>query len=463
MTEPDAHEPGVSAGRPVRPTRERGRTPDEVAGLSGQQSAYRRMTEVCDQVADAALGGSDAQDLTDVFARTTGKTIVLLDPELGLRACAGVEGREATLARWNPDDAGMVRVLRALAAERRPLRVPAVPGSGLLAHGCVATPIAIGGTPLGFLLVLDESGAAASNDVDLLIASYAATLFALTLAHERTSTSLGLRYQGAVVDALVSGHFLDAQDARRKALSIGLPPAVPYRIGVVRGNAGRDDAEGTDGVTHRALVESIETFAASARDCVVVVRGHDVVMIMPERDAPPTGHDRRSCSATRLLAGLADLIHGNGLDGPPTSGLSESTQRPDLAPRAMQQAEHAIDLGIRIGRTGEVIAYDDLGIYRLLLQIGDLHQLWQFAHDVLGPLIEYDATHKLDLIRTLSVYLNQHASLKQSARLLRVHANTISYRMHRIEQLTPLDLNDPEDRLLAHVAVKIVESQRGAP
>ena len=128
----------------------------------------------------------------------------------------------------------------------------------------------------------------------------------------------------------------------------------------------------------------------------------------------------------------------------------------------MRQAEHALDLGLRIGRAGEVIAYDDLGVYRLLLQIGDLHQLWQFADDVLGPLIEYDATHKLDLVRTLSVYLSQHASLKQSARVLRVHANTISYRMHRIEQLTPLDLADPDDRLLAHVAVKIVESRRAA-
>ena len=33
-------------------------------------------------------------------------------------------------------------------------------------------------------------------------------------------------------------------------------------------------------------------------------------------------------------------------------------------------------------------------------------------------------------------------------------------RMQRIEQLTPLSLADPDDRLIAHVAVKIIESQR---
>ena len=282
MTEDDGSEAGIAVNAGTPPARGRGRLPDVISGLSRQNSVYRRMIAVCDQVADAALSGSDAQELTRVFARTTGKTIVLLDPALGLRACEGAEGPASTTLSWNPDDAGMVRVLRALAAERRPLRVPAVPGSGLLAHGCVATPIAIDGTSLGYLLMLDKCGASASNDVDLLVASFAATLFALTLAHERTSTDLGLRYQGAVVDALVSGHFLDAEDARRKALSIGLPSGVPYRIGVVRSSVVGDDDASTDGVAHRALEELVGQFAASARDCVVVVRGHDVVTIRPE-------------------------------------------------------------------------------------------------------------------------------------------------------------------------------------
>ena len=62
----------------------------------------------------------------------------------------------------------------------------------------------------------------------------AATLFALTLARELTSLELGLRYQGAILDALVSGHFLDSHDARRKARSLGVADAEPYRVAVAR-------------------------------------------------------------------------------------------------------------------------------------------------------------------------------------------------------------------------------------
>ena len=89
-----------------------------------------------------------------------------------------------------------------------------------------------------------------------------------------------------------------------------------------------------------------------------------------------------------------------------------------------------------------------------------MQQLRQFAEDVLGSLLEYDARHKVDLVGTLSVYLNQHESLKQTARVLRVHVNTVTYRIQRIEQLTSLDLADPDHRLSAHVATKIIDSQR---
>ncbi len=63
-----------------------------------------------------------------------------------------------------------------------------MPGSAL-ACGCLAIPVIVGEATLGYLLVLDETAA----DVDLMVASYAATLFALTLARTQTSLELGRR------------------------------------------------------------------------------------------------------------------------------------------------------------------------------------------------------------------------------------------------------------------------------
>jgi hypothetical protein len=318
-----------------------------------------------------------------------------------------------------------------------------VPGS-VLGHGCLATPIAVGTDGLGFLLVLDEGGPAAPDDADLQTVTYAATLFALTLARERTSTELGQRYQGALIGALVSGHFLDSGDALRKAQSLGVAGR-PFRVGVVSAGPAAGPLAGPSGAGELA-----RRLTASAAGILAAVRDAEVVLILPEEPAP--------AAAAALRAGWPAIT---GLAGV-TCGLSEAVRHPDQAPRGLRQAEHAATLGVRLGRAGDVVCYDELGIYRLLLLIGEMGQLWQFAGEVLGALIEYDATHRLDLIGTLSVYLSEHASLKQTARRLRVHANTVAYRIRRVEELTRLDLSDADDRLLAHVSVKIIESQHGA-
>ncbi len=430
--------------------------PEVMTGLSRQNSAYRHVLDVCDQLADAALRGADAQAMSTMLAQLLGRTVVLLDPRFAQRsgAAAGTPGPE-----WNADDPGARRLLRALAAERRPLRVPAVPDSVLL-HGCLAVPIVIGPTDLGYLLILDDPAGGGTDDTDLLIASYVATLFALTLANERTSVELGVRYRAAIVDALVSGHFLDADDAARKAQALGMPDA-PLRVGVLRVKAESPSATGLD-----QWEELRAAIARSVPGAVVSVRGAELVMILPD-PADPVGAEL--AVDAELVARLGEAIaaasarpawHQSG-DPRLTCGLSDSVAQADQLPRSLQEAEHAVEIGTRIGRSGQVIAYGELGIYRLLLQIGDMQQLWAFAEEILGPLIRYDATHKLGLVRTLSVFLNQRESLKQSARRLRVHTNTVSYRLQRIEQLTPLNLANPDDRLVAHIAVKILQAQRG--
>lgn len=309
------------------------RSTETITGLTRQNSAYWPIIRICEQVATAALQGADVRELTSVLARIIRKTIVLLNPAFELHCHAVGHGASTGNPEWDPSDPVIARLLDSLATEHPPLRVPAIPNS-ILTHDCLATPIMLGETILGYLLIIESSNERDADDVNLLIVSYVATLFAMPLAHERTRTDLGRRYRAAIVDSLVSG------------------------------------------------------------------------------------------------------------------------------PLLFQQAETAIEIGTRIGRAGQVLAYDSLGIYKLLLPIGDLHQLRQFAEEVLGPVIDYDASHKVDLVRTLSVYLSQRDSLKRTARRLQVHTNTVSYRIQRIEQLSRLDPTNPDDQLLAHLAIKIINAQR---
>lgn len=371
--------------------------------------------EMCDRLAGAARAGADAGELTRLLAGQLGRPVLLLDPSLRPRCNAG----------W-----GSAPPVFPMPAGDEPARLPAGPAP--LDTGGLAVPILSGGVVLGHLVV-------AGGD-ELSVAGYVATLFALALANERTTVELRLRHRAAIVESLVSGQFLDPHDAWLKARALGLADG-KLRVGVVRW--------GSPDMSEHVL-DRVEAVRAALHEAVpgmaTRMRGTELVLLLPDGDDEAL----RAALTAALALGEPQL----------TCGLSGIGEHPHQVPELLAQAEHTAEIGARIGRAGEVVQHRELGIYRLLLQIGDLGALFAFAEDVLGPLVRYDATHRVGLVRTLSVYFSQRESIKRTARRLQVHTNTVSYRLSRIAQLTPLDLEDPDDRLLAHVAVKILEAKR---
>jgi DNA-binding PucR family transcriptional regulator len=59
-----------------------------------------------------------------------------------------------------------------------------------------------------------------------------------------------------------------------------------------------------------------------------------------------------------------------------------------------------------------------------------------------------------ELARTAEVYLDCAGQAARAAAELGIHRQTLYYRLSRIEKLTGLDLDDGEDRLLLHMALK---------
>ena len=57
------------------------------------------------------------------------------------------------------------------------------------------------------------------------------------------------------------------------------------------------------------------------------------------------------------------------------------------------------------------------------------------------------------LTESLSSFLAHHGSWDRTATDLGVHRHTVRHRIHKVEELTSLSLDDPEDRLLLHLAV----------
>lgn len=64
---------------------------------------------------------------------------------------------------------------------------------------------------------------------------------------------------------------------------------------------------------------------------------------------------------------------------------------------------------------------------------------------VVAPLVEHDAAHGSELIRTLRAFVDSGLRRKAASQALHIHPNTLDSRLARIAALTGLDLAVPQD------------------
>jgi hypothetical protein len=118
----------------------------------------------------------------------------------------------------------------------------------------------------------------------------------------------------------------------------------------------------------------------------------------------------------------------------------------ELGP-AWAEASAAARAALAEPRLGPVAEWARIGPYRMLTSLPP-----EAAHDVVvAPLL---TPGQQELARTAEVYLDCAGQAGRTAAELGIHRQTLYYRLSRVEQLTGLDLDDGEDRLLLHMALK---------
>ncbi len=108
---------------------------------------------------------------------------------------------------------------------------------------------------------------------------------------------------------------------------------------------------------------------------------------------------------------------------------------------------------------GDCLRFDDLGIYRILMQVGDVQELQKLVDPRVSSLREQNR----DLFDTAVELCENNLNFQETARQLFAHPKTIRYRNGRIRELFKLDLHNPDDRLqieLGNRIFRLVDAQR---
>jgi len=174
-----------------------------------------------------------------------------------------------------------------------------------------------------------------------------------------------------------------------------------------------------------------------------------------------------------LLAGLNDPVGGADTLVPlAQSAAAQVSRRLAITVRAgvgrivasaAEAADSRLDaervlrvLTLRGGAAPVAASWRDVAATAVLVEVQDL--LGERAHLQDGPplvLEAYDRKHRTDMLPSLRAYFDAFGDIPSAARAVQVHPNTLRYRLGRIVKLTGLNLDDPEERLVTALQLRL--------
>ncbi|MFF4018488.1 PucR family transcriptional regulator [Streptomyces sp. NPDC001843] len=382
----------------------------------------------------------DYQELVDEISELLGAPATLENRDFELIAFGAYDSEgELDASALDPVRTRSILTRRSTAAVRRwfegfgitratgPVRIPPTPEAGVY-RGRICLPVRHRGVVLGYVWLLDDDPGPSERQLSAAM-GVAARIGAL-LADEAQHGADLTRELRAVLTA-ERGWPQDMAVAELRT-ALGARADGPHTVVCVAPWPSADPGD----------APSVRTLPGATALCTVPwgLAAHALALLVRLRSTQ---------AMTPAVSAAGRLLERGEDSGAGAVAAGIAAARVGLAElgSAWQEASAAARAALAEPRFGPVAEWAQIGPYRLLTSLPP-----ETAHDpVVAPLLT--PAHQ-ELARTAEVYLDCAGQAGRTAAELGIHRQTLYYRLSRVEQLTGLDLDDGEDRLLLHMVLK---------
>ncbi|HYL07399.1 MAG TPA: PucR family transcriptional regulator ligand-binding domain-containing protein [Candidatus Udaeobacter sp.] len=429
--------------------------------INAEHWRLKRSIEIHRRFTELVLDGKGVNEICRTLADLLESAVVVEDASFHLLAHAGGSAdphrKETILRQGTPHrvlfDPQIQQMLREVDARRGPVKVPAFPHLGMSRPRLIA-PILASNQVLGYISILDHPPH--NEELAFMAIEQAAVVLALSLTKERELSEVENRVRGEFLEDLLHGTYGDESAAQRRARHVGYPLHGGHIVMLVdiddfRGfNRAKQISEDAIQALKREFLRRVTgVVRATYQRALLLGRSDQVVALLP-LGAETVDHQARSHAlGLQIRQAVADWKPGFTV----SVGFSAPAEAPAGIAPALREVTSVMESLARFKRWSQVVAVPELGLTGLLAAVSD-ERLVDYSRRHLGPLMEHDAARKGALVATLRAYL-ETGEQQQAAQRLRIHANTLRYRLDRVREITGLDLEDPETRLNLAVALRV--------
>lgn len=400
---------------------------------------------VADDAGGAPLG--DLFALANAFAAMVGGAVTIEDRHSRVLAySSGADTideprRQTILGRRVPDE--WLERLETEGVFRRlwsgeVVHYEGVPESGLQPR--LALAVRAGDTILGSIWVAEGDRPLGPQATEAL--REAARIAALHLIRHRSAEDLDRNLRGDVLRTLLEGQ--------------GSVDAIAYRLGIAADSscavlafepASKDDVEGA--LDRERVLGLVTLYGEAYRQRSAAVHlGQTIYVLLPGADP---------AKAQRLLDVARDIVERSkdSLGIALRAGIGSVVPHLRDVPRSRREADQVL----RALATDDSAAVSDFEAARTrvaLVELRDFAAERPHLRSVkLRRLLDHDAEHGTCYAETLRYFLDAFGDIPRAAKAANVHANTLRYRLRRLVEVAGINLDDPDERLLLALDLRI--------
>ncbi len=188
-------------------------------------------------------------------------------------------------------------------------------------------------------------------------------------------------------------------------------------------------------------------FSAKSKDFITAVDEKNIILIKQVKSNE--GYD----DLHRIAKVLLDMLNSEAMTKVNVAYGTIVGEIKDVS-RSYKEAKMALDVGKIFYSGRNVVAYNKLGIGRLIYQL-PMPLCKMFIKEIFGDNSPGDFDE--ELLNTINKFFENSLNVSETSRQLYIHRNTLVYRLDKLQKTTNLDIRVFEDAITFKIALMVVE------
>lgn len=244
---------------------------------------------------------------------------------------------------------------------------------------------------------------------------------------------------------LLHGRFSNSEDVKETILDLNLDPEQNYRV--ILFHFENKDPELSSTLVNRFTDTLINHSRIEFPGLLYVTRKEKVFLIIPASENSLAESKGKAQMIIRKI--LQNSLYKRFKV---YTSISNEVNLFNL-PEGYRQAFDTQKIIQMIGEPQVVATYQDMGIYQIFVETGNLNSLERFIPEKIWDL----KNNNPELLETLHTFIDVNQNYSETAQILFVHPKTVKYRIERLKESYDIDFHNPEEILQYSIAIRILK------